>query len=305
MPNNTVGGDHENQTVTKIRDITVPAPTNLDDGSVLTYIHSAGAYQLLSVSAISGASVTMGGDVTGSSAVSTVGKLQNKTVPAPSGGDNGKFLQYNSATSAFVFASTSGGTEADSSYFRQVGTSPFERYYMAGMLAAVSLVTVAGTVDVLKAFPFVSPRGGTLDRLAFAVTTGAAAGGVARCGIYSATSATNLYPNALVVDAGEVTTIGIGLKSQTISTALSAGTLYWFAFLAGTNQATIRAVNTSGNWPIFGYSNAFDSAGAANLDPGVGLTVALAYTTLPATFTASATIITSSSIPAIACRYSA
>ena len=305
MPND-VTLTQDNLTVARINGITVPTPTVANDGAVFTYNHSTGAYQLLSVSAISGASVTLAGDVTGASNANTVEKIQNTSVPAPSGGDNGKFLQYNSGSDAFVYASTSGGTEADSFYFRVVGTSPLERYYFAGQNAPVALITGSGATGTLRAFPFVSPRGGTLDRLAIAVTTGAGAGGVARWGIYTATSTTNVYPSALVVDAGEVDVTSIGVKSQTISVALSSSTLYWFVYIGGVSAATIRFLNANGCWPFLGYSNAFDSAGVANLNPGVGLTVAQAYGALPGTYPAGATVIVNDvGIPAIGCRFSA
>lgn len=222
-------------------------------------------------------------------------------------GTDGHVLTADSAQASGVkWAAAGGGTvEADTNYFRVVGTSPFERYHFAGQLAHVQLVTVSGATGTLRAFPFVAPRGGTVDRLAVGVTTGAGAGGVARWGIYQATSSSAIYPSALVVDAGEVDVTGNGVKAQTVSVTLTAGVLYWFVYLGGVSAATIRAINTAGCWPIFGYSNAFSSAGAANIDSGVGLTVAQAYGALPDPFPAAATIITAGSIPAIGARFSA
>lgn len=308
MPNDT-SSRIENVTVNRVKGVAFPDPTSADDGKVLVYSHTGSTYSLGEASDIAGAvtEVSLTGDVSGTSEAAVVEAIQGIPVPAPTSSDDEKVVTYDHDTLSFKYEVVSdiADNEADVFYFRQVGTSPFERYYFAGMQSEVQLATVSGATGTLRAMPFVAPRGGTIDRLAVGVTTGAGAGGVARWGVYQATSITNLYPDALLVDAGEVDVTGIGTKAQTINLTLQSGVLYWFVYLGGVSAATIRAVNTAGTWPIFGYSNAFASAGAANIDPGVALTVAQAYGTLPDPFPAGATIITAAAIPAVGCRFSA
>lgn len=180
----------------------------------------------------------------------------------------------------------------------QIGTSPIERWYVAGLSNALALTTGAPAIGTLFALPFAVPRGGTLDRIAFQVTT-LAASGTGRCGIYQATSDTNVYPNALIVDSGSLSTASTGLKSATISQALTANTLYWFVYLAGTAAATIRCMALGGVRAFMGIDNAIGAA------PGFGITVAQAFGSLPATFPAGGTVMTAVPIPAIAARFSA
>ena len=145
--------------------------------------------------------------------------------------------------------------------------------------------------------PFIAGRGGTIDRIAVNVTT-LAASGVMRCGIYDSTSDTNLYPNALILDSGELSTASTGVKSATVSQALTAGKLYWFVTLTGTAAPTLRALAATDLHSIFNLDNTLGTA------PGRYLQVALAYGALPSTFTASASV-TTGTVPAVFVRYSA
>lgn len=195
-----------------------------------------------------------------------------------------------------------GGATKDNHYYKQVGTSPLERWYVAGMSNATALTTGSPAINTLIAIPFVAPRGGSVDRLGVEVTT-LNATGVMRVGIYSATSDTNLYPSALVTgsDPAQLTATTAGVKAHTFGTPLviTAGTLYWFAYTAGTAAVAIRALAVGGMEPILGVGATIGAA------PGVGLSVARAFAALPATFPASAAAVTAAPIPAIACRFSA
>lgn len=191
-----------------------------------------------------------------------------------------------------------GATDKDDQYYRQVGTSPLERWYVGGQGNATALTTGAPTVGVLRALPFVSTRGGTLDRIAVQVTT-LIASGVGRCGIYAATSDVNLYPNARILDAGEILTSTTGLKAATINQVLTANTLYWLVYLAGTAAATIRCLAVAGCSALLGLDNALGAA------PAIGIQVNQAYGALPATFPAGGSVITAVPIPAIGVRFSA
>jgi hypothetical protein len=196
-----------------------------------------------------------------------------------------------------------GGTSATNftiDYYMQVGTSP-ERWYPATGAIGYSFSTSTVTANQLYAVPFVAPRGGTLDRVGFSLI-GTSAGAKARCGIYDSTSSTNLYPNNLIVDSGEFDCSaggGAGVKSTTISQALTAGKLYWLVFLTNNASITIATMNSANMYPILGISSAFGAP------PGVAWTATLTYAALPATFTAGSTIATSGFMPAVAVRFNA
>ena len=98
MPND-ITGTHENLTVARVNGVTAPSPSSEDDGDVMVYNHATGSYQLQPpTTAIEGASVSTGGDISGNSNAATVNKIQNKSVATPVGGDDGQFARYNSGT---------------------------------------------------------------------------------------------------------------------------------------------------------------------------------------------------------------
>jgi hypothetical protein len=102
----TLGGDVTGlgsaNTVVKIRGKTVPAPVAGDDEKLVAYDHDTGAFKYVVASGTS--SVTMGGDVTGNSATSTVEKLRGRNVPLPGAGQDEQFLKYDHDTTACVWA---------------------------------------------------------------------------------------------------------------------------------------------------------------------------------------------------------
>lgn len=178
----------------------------------------------------------------------------------------------------------SGGTEGDALYHRHVGTSPFERWYYLTSRNTVPTLT-AGTVSTgfLYATPFVVPRGGTLDRIGVEITTAVAAQ-TFRVGIYSATSATNIYPNARVLDSGALSAAATGLVSATISQALTGGTLYWAIVASSHNNIAMRLISQNDHLQTLGVGTA--ALGTFH----TRLHVAQAYGALPANYPAGATL---------------
>jgi len=189
-----------------------------------------------------------------------------------------------------------GSTDKDEQYYRHIGTTPFERWYIAGLANATAITTGAPSVNVLRAMPFLATRGGTLGKISIRVT--AAVAGTGRLGIYQATSDTNLYPNTRILDAGTVDHGTTGVKTLTISQALTANTLYWLCHV-GSSAATIHCLALAGAFPIFGIDTGFGTA------PGVGVSVAFTFGVLPATFPTGGSVITATPIPAIAVQFSA
>lgn len=180
-------------------------------------------------------------------------------------------------------------------YHRQIGTSP-ELWYPASMITAGSITGATSLFTTFRAFPFLSHRGGTLDRIGCRVTT-AATGGRARLGIYKNTSDTNLYPGALLIDAGEITTDTTGAKTLAISQALDANTLYWLAIQP--TAGTFRSIPVAYCFPILGVSS-----GLGDVNPYVHWQVSRTYGPLPDPFTSGATAQTSNPV-LVAVRFSA
>lgn len=170
--------------------------------------------------------------------------------------------------------------------FTQSGTSPLEFWYSTHVLTT-GPGTGSQAIDTLRAIPFISERGGAIDKLSFEITTGGAAGSVGRCGIYEATSDKSTYPKALLVDSGEFDCTTNTVKTASVSVTLKPATLYWFAVLVGVNAATFRLQGTNSTpVPTMGIAATFGSG------VRIGLTVAKAYGALPDPFTASAAFAT-------------
>jgi len=97
--------------------------------------------------------------------------------------------------------------------------------YHAGITAAgmAPLTTSANNIDLL---PFYVPVAQSFDRVAVNVTTAAA--GSARLGVYADSGA--IYPGALILDAGVVTTGTTGIRWLEANLSFLPG-LYWLARL--------------------------------------------------------------------------
>lgn len=199
-----------------------------------------------------------------------------------------------------TWAVPAGGTATqDALYYRQIGTaSPFERWYTSNMVTVGSSTFAVTTSGQLYAVPYISTRGGTLDRIAINVTTPSGTSTQnCRLGIYAATSATNVYPSALLIDAGTVNLATSGANTLTINQVLAANTLYWLVLLTSVTDATISS--TANVAPVLGNPSTLTAA--AN----TYIAVAQAFGALPGTFTAGGVPTASIQTAAVFLRYSA
>ncbi|MCA1572425.1 MAG: hypothetical protein LC798_19415 [Chloroflexi bacterium] len=193
-----------------------------------------------------------------------------------------------------------GGTATkDIDYFTHIGTTPFERWYTAPMLSGFSSTNgLATPIGIIRAFPFVTPRGGTIDKASVNVTV-AAVGGLATIALYEATSDTNLYPAALVADFGEVLTATTGVKTLTINQVLTAGKLYWFATWFGVAAPSVRSGSLAIVQPVLGLDSGLSA-------PGVGVQATLTYAaTCPDPFPSGTGTIGSTPMPLVGIHFSA
>ncbi len=108
------------------------------------------------------------------------------------------------------------------------------------------------------------PRAMTLSHLVIEVTSAAAAGKIARLGIYNV--GTNLYPGTLLLDAGTVAVDSTGLKTLQISggQALTKG-IYFIAVISDGTPA-IRYYSAA--WSPIGANNTNLAGTAASLYKG-------------------------------------
>lgn len=242
--------------------------------------------------------------VDGLVAVTTKGDLVTfSTVPAKLGvGTDGYVLTADAAaTNGIKWAEAAGGGTQDIDAYRQVGTSPLECWYPAGAFQPASNLTARLiSADTLYAMPYLVTRAVTVDRLAINVTTPSASSAQnMRAGIYTATSTANIYPNALVLDAGTFNANTSGVQTLTISQALTAGTLYWFVLTTSVADVTVRALSSmAAPTMMMGTSSALGTSWNCYLE------VARSFATLPGTFTSSAAF-SANNFPAVFMRFSA
>jgi len=200
---------------------------------------------------------------------------------------------------------TSVGNDGDGagktvSWSRQVGTSPFERWYLSGTHPyngpSVFGSSTFGSSGQLFVVPYMSGRGGTLDRLAIQCNT--TNSNNVYLGIYDIISARDIYPGSLVLDAGPVL-VATGIQALTINFSLRPNWLYWFGYWeSGTGNSAIWSINAS-QVPPLGIPDPFVTT-AYNLTAGLRSTSSQG---LPLTFPAGAVHV--NTVPVIATRYSA
>lgn len=178
--------------------------------------------------------------------------------------------------------------------FRHVGTTSIECWYSPAVNAGVATTvaaTVGATTSTIYLVPFAVGVGCTIDRMAFVVTT-AVADTVGRVGIYQATNNADLYPNALILDAGESSTASTGIKSQTISTILAGNVLYYMAFQFENTTAvatgpTVRGLNVYEIGTFLGTASTLTASNSTMITL-TGQT----YGAFPATFPAGGAVTT-------------
>jgi hypothetical protein len=183
--------------------------------------------------------------------------------------------------------------------FRQYGTSPVERYYVAGHYSG-NLSSTAFSPDVLYAVPLVMPYRTRLDRVGIRVLGGA--GGAARIGIYNAANNVNLAPSALVFDSGAIDTTATGFNIKQVSWTLEGDKLYWMTLVFNTGGMTIRSIPVAGTYPILGYDASLE---AGSSSAGMGWSGSSTFGAMPPTFPDPVVNPSNSGLPAIGYRLAA
>lgn len=166
-------------------------------------------------------------------------------------------------------------TLIDNIMFKHVGTNSIETYYIAGqMMANSALGSTSQQRNRLISSPFVSTRGGVIDRIACRVTGGTPSAEF-RMGIYKSAGLTQLFPQDLILDAGTFDATTTGVKIGTINVKLEPNTLYWFTHTAGGTANARFVMGTSDDcFAIIG-------AGTNLQDADYALSQTRTYGTLP------------------------
>lgn len=169
-------------------------------------------------------------------------------------------------------------------------------YYGPFLSGGAQTTQSIASANSLRAFPFFVPKTAKFDRIAIRVTTaGTGTTPRARLGIYDDNS--NVFPNKLVLDAGEVNVSTTGVKELTIDVTLQTGKLYWLVLIGQDTTSLVVAATAIGDvFPIVGYES--DLSGT----PLSGWAVTQTYGALPATYPTGSPISWTLSVPLIALR---
>jgi len=138
----------------------------------------------------------------------------------------------------------SSGTKDASAYHRS------QLWYSSDTYSHGTTTTQIVTPNVTRAQPFIIGKGFIADRIQFEVTILVA---TSKCSVAIYDDNGSLYPNNLVVTSGDIDTSTLGLKTTTISTALSDNTLYWLAYNCQ-KAVTLKAIPQSSMPGILGFT---------------------------------------------------
>lgn len=185
-------------------------------------------------------------------------------------------------------------------HFKQIGTSPVEVWYWAGLQNGNLTASGAMTTNQLTAFPIYSGRGGTIDRIGTRVTALSASTSIRMC-LYDSTSDVDLSPNNLLSDTGTFDTStgtgSTGVKSATVSIALKPNSVYWLATWSD-GAPSIRRLPIANAFPILGMDNTLNS------NNGWGWFRTPAFSTCPNPFGAASVVTSTNDQGVAAVRFS-
>jgi hypothetical protein len=124
--------------------------------------------------------------------------------------------------------------------------------YYPGCMTYSGILAAGGAMaaNTYRATPWLCTRSGTIDRLAVDVTTAQAAS-AAEIAIWSDSSGAP----GTVLAQGSVATTTTGVKTVTVSQAVTAGTVYWFTSLTNVANVALRTTSrTAGVYAAGGFA---------------------------------------------------
>ena len=168
-----------------------------------------------------------------------------------------------------------------------------EMWWDAGN-ASAGVTTQSGQnfKDYIIAGSLVAKRDAFFDAFYINPNGALVGGGEVRVGVYEEISPTNPMPGSLIAASGAFSiAVSLGSKIEVLGgpVALSKGKRYWLAFTANSHSISVLTLRSDALENVFGRGLL---AGYGSLqDPRWGLQVAYPYSTLPATFPSSPTMI--------------
>jgi len=179
------------------------------------------------------------------------------------------------------------------------------RYYPAGIRTYTAFGTITPTLLRAWAFPLVLGTARTMDALSCYVTSAAAAGGIARLGVYANRGAAYTEPDVQLYTSGDIATTASNAL-VTASPALTLGPgLFWLVVCFAVNAPTIRGL--ASGVQIQSAMDAVLGIDATLNTSGVGWRQDLGSVALPSPWGTGTTIVVpaDAAAPIIAARFSA
>lgn len=212
--------------------------------------------------------ITLGGNLTTSGAFTTqFTSVANTSVTLPTTG-----------TLAVAMNQTFGTTQG--------------RWQMAGCSNGAVATNSTAVANTMYAEPFQVTRAATAISISSDVEATGGTGSTAELGIYADNG--NGLPGSLVIDAGAITTVGLGTHALTISQALPAG--QYFAVILYSAAPSIKGLPTNGTWPCMGVAG---TIGVGTPNNGAEVTASQTFGALPGTFSTTPSYPTSPPYPII------
>jgi hypothetical protein len=149
----------------------------------------------------------------------------------------------------------------DINYHRKAGTSHAERWYTGSATSGGSITSITNVpANTLMATPVIITRPTTIDRLGVRVfSTNSDGTAVVRVGLYN--SSNDVYPNALIVDSGDLPATSVATVTSVINQTLQPG-LYWLVLANSSNTGTspgLPSMSASVFPPVLGVNTAFST----------------------------------------------
>lgn len=151
------------------------------------------------------------------------------------------------------------------------------RYYYAGAIGGDTTTWAVTAIDRMFSAPLMFNKRVIIDKISLLVTTGAAAGGVGRVGIYADNG--ELFPGTLIEGSAELVTTVAQEIGHTLASPLTleAGEIVWLSCLFGVAVPTVRSLVSGSAAPIWGSPDPLVSLDMRSL-----LYSAQAYGAMPA-----------------------
>ena len=206
-------------------------------------------------------------------------------------GQDGKILRANSSLEWAVVSGNIDGYSASIIKRRAV-------YYTAGLYMSCVISNASITAESLIALPILAPEwDANITGLRFSLWSGGGSGRNVRLGVYRNTGDDTLYPNNLVYDSGDISTLLAGIKEVTPTVSCVARELLWITFFNSHAQTFASVASNSGS-SILGYES-FSAGNAATY----GHRVSTTFGALPDPYPTVGRVAATGNLPALFVRF--